>query len=105
MDDQLTINDLVTSIQSGINLRAIITIDFISLPVFGLPNRPVSQLMISAHDRAPQVTSQIDFRSQFLWRGKVSTQGMKVQVTIVIEINELTSPRPAGLGHHQRRWL
>lgn len=63
----------------------------------------LGHLRVSAHDRAPEVTSQIDLRFIRGRDGVVSAGDIQVEKTVIVRVEKLTSPRPARASDGQLR--
>ena len=105
VDDQFPVDDFITGLQPGIDSGTAFTTNFVVFPFLGFTYGTVGQITVSAHDRAPEVTSQVDLGGEFFGRRKVSAQSMDIEIAIVVEIDELPTPGPSGFGDEERGWL
>ena len=60
VDDQFPVDDFITGLQPGIDSGIAFTTNFVVFPFLGFSYGTVGQITVSAHDRAPEVTSQVD---------------------------------------------
>jgi hypothetical protein len=60
VDDQFPVDDFITGLQPGIDSGTAFTTNLVVFPFLGFPHGAVGQVTVSAHDRAPEVTSQVD---------------------------------------------
>lgn len=105
VDDQFPVDNFITGLKPGIDSGIVFTTNFVVFPFLGFPHGTVGQVTVSAHDRAPEVTSQVDLGGEFFGRREVSAQGMDIEIPVVVEIDELPTPGPSGFGDEERGWL
>ena len=73
-----------------------------SFPFVGKAETLAGDALIRAHERAPEITSQVDFRGDLLRRGEVTVDRVDIQPAVVVEIGELPTPAPACFGDLHR---
>ena len=65
----------------------------------------MAQLLVSAHDRAPKLTSQIDIAGHLFRRGEVTAGHIDIEIPIVVKVGKLSSPGPTRFGYLKLGWL
>ena len=99
MNEELPVDDLIASLQPGIDLGITSTVNLVGVPFFRIANGPAGEVIVGAHDRAPEVTSQINIRFKRTRGGKITTQDMNIEIPVVVDIDKLTTPGPTGSGN------
>src|SRR6266545_5885198 len=49
---------------------------------------------VSAHDRAPKITSEVELRGKFLRSSEVTAQHVQIEESVIVEVGEPATPRP-----------
>ena len=101
VNEELSVDEFITSLQPGIDSGIASTVDLVGVPFFRIANGPVGEVIVGAHDRAPEVTSQVDFRGQFLGRREISAEGVDIEISVIVEIDKLASPGPSGFSNEE----
>ena len=103
MPQQLAINVFLAAAVTRRHPLVDSTRQGIPLPLLAAAKLFARQVAIRAHDRAPEVASQVDGRFEFGRHRVVTVGDVKIEVAVVIHIKELAPPRPARFGHWKFR--
>ena len=59
---------------------------FAAFPFVGKAETIAGDALIRAHERAPEVTSQVDLGRHLLWRGEVAIERIDIQPAVIVKI-------------------
>src|SRR2546423_5169487 len=86
--------------QARVNLRPEVIGRRRSFPFGRKTERRPGEFLVRAHHGAPEIAFQVQVGRKLLWRRKVTTQHIEIEESIVVEVGEMSAPRPLG-GHHR----
>src|SRR5262245_46147336 len=85
--------------QTRVNLRTKIVQGTGAFPFRRKTKTGSGKVLVRANHCTPQIAFDVQPRGDLRWRGKVSTQHVKIEEAVVIEIAEAPAPGPTRIHH------
>ena len=101
---ELAIDDFASA-KSGVDLGGGCRLIGRAFPFARESERATSQVVIRAHERAPEITSQIDLRGKGLGRAEIAAQNVEIEEAVIVEVSKLSAPRPTSLSDRDGGFL